>query len=180
MITLNLLPPAKKQELRLTQLYIAVKNLIILILFLTIITAIALLLTKMTLQNYFNKIVSETTLTTKYANIFNKDIREFNQQIKAVEKIQKDYIPWTKFFINFNKLIPDNIGIDNLSLNGNQILITGLAKNRDDFLKLKDNLKNSDLFSEVVIPLENLLKKENVDFNIKTNINLDELKNYDH
>lgn len=179
MITLNLLAPEKKQGLRLTQLYQMIKNLIILILFLTIIIAIVLLLTKMTLQNHFNKIVAETTLITKYVDIFNKDIKEFNRHLESVEKIQKEYIPWTDFFINFTHLVPDDISIDTIAINKSKILITGLARTREKLLEFEDNLKNSNLFSEVAIPLKNLLKKEDIDFDIKAEINLTELKKYD-
>ena len=108
-----------------------------------------------------------------------KDIKEFNQKLKTVETIQKDHIAWTNFFIKFSLLVPDDIGIYNLSLNKDKIVITGLAKTRDQLLKFKENLENSSLFSEVVTPLEDLLKKEDVDFHIKANINLVGLKNYD-
>ncbi len=176
MITLNLISPQKKQELRLTQVYLAIKNLIILILFLATIIAIILLITKVILQNYFNEVVSDTTLTTKYANIFSEDIKKFNQQIKLVDKIQQKYIPWPNFFINFTKLMPDDIGIDSLTINENKILITGLAKTRAKLLELEDNLKKSDLFLEVTVPLENLLRKENISFNIKADLNLNNFK----
>jgi Tfp pilus assembly protein PilN len=178
MIILNLIPPIKKQELRLTQVYKIIKNLIILILFLTIFVAIILLLIKMALENNFNKVVEGSTLTTKYANIFNKDVKEFNQYLTAVDKIQKDYISWRQFLIDFTKLTPQNINIYGINLNDDKILITGQAKNRDDLLLFKNNLENSNLFSGVSIPLENLLKKDNVDFNIKADIRLDKLKNY--
>lgn len=178
MIILNLIPPTKKQELRLAQVFKTVKNLIILILFLTIFAAIILLITKIALENNFNKVVEESTLTTKYANIFNKDVKEFNQYLSAVDKIQKDHISWPQFLINFTKLIPQNINIYSININDDKILITGQAKNRDDLLLFKNNLENSDLFAGVTIPLEDLLKKDNVDFNLKADIKLDKLKNY--
>jgi len=62
--------------------------------------------------------------------------------------------------------------LNNLIINNNKILLTGSAKLRDQLLVLKNNLESSELFSNVEIPLENLLKKEGVDFNIKADINL--------
>ena len=176
MITLNILPPRKKQELQLAEIYIIIKNSIILILFLTIIAAIILLLAKITLQNQFNKIIEQGTLTTKVAKVFNQDIREFNQRLAAVSKIQKDYIDWTKFLIGLTQLIPEDVKVDSITIDGNKILVSGLAKSRTQFLALKDNLENSELFSNVVVPLENLLKKDNVDFDLKADINLDQIK----
>ncbi|OGY43420.1 MAG: hypothetical protein A2729_04590 [Candidatus Buchananbacteria bacterium RIFCSPHIGHO2_01_FULL_39_14] len=172
MITLNLLPPVKKQEFHLTQLYLMIKDLIILILLITIIIAIALLMTKLILQNHFNQIVAQTTMTTRYANIFNKDIKEFNQDLGAVISIQKNYHDWVEFFIQLNQLIPADVGLYNLSIKDNKILITGLAKTRQNLIQLKENFEESNLFAEVAIPLENLLKKDNVDFTFKATINI--------
>jgi len=179
MITLNLLPPLKKQGLQLKQLYEMIKNLITLILFITILVGIILLLSRMALQNHFNKIVEQTTLTTSYVRLVNKDIKEFNQYIKNIEKIQKDYASWLNFFAAFSKLLPADVGIKNLTINENKILINGLAENRAKLLELKKNIEESNLFSEVTIPLENLLKKEKIDFDIKATINLETLENND-
>ncbi|MFA6215698.1 MAG: PilN domain-containing protein [Patescibacteria group bacterium] len=180
MITLNLISPEKKQELRLTQLYLVIKNLIILVLLLTIMIGIVLLVTKAILQNYFNDVINETTLTTKYASIFNKELKEFNKQIRSVESIQKNYISWPNFFIDFAKLIPTDVKINDFTINNNKILITGDAKTREKLLEFKGNLEKSNLLSNVAIPLENLLKKVDVVFNVKADINLDKIKNYEN
>jgi Tfp pilus assembly protein PilN len=176
MIVLNLIPTNKKRELYLTQIYLVTKYLIILILLLANTVAIILLLTKLILQNYFAEVVNQTTLTTQYANTFNRDLKGFNQKLFTVEKIQKEYISWLDFIINFSQLIPKDIGLYNLTLNENKILINGFAKTRDQLLALEGNLKKSEIFSEVIVPLENLLKKENIDFTLKAAINLDQLK----
>jgi Tfp pilus assembly protein PilN len=80
--------------------------------------------------------------------------------------------------VNLTKLIPENINIKNLDIDSNKISITGWAKSRDELLLFKNNLENSELFNGVNIPLENLLQKDNVDFNIKASIKLDKLKVY--
>lgn len=178
MITLNILPPAKKRDLRFNQLYAMIKNLIILVLLLSILTSITLLFTKMTLENYFIRIVQETTLTTQYAQIFNEDIKELNESLKAVEEIQNNYIYWTKFFVIISSMIPQNVSILSIDINQDRILITGLAQTRDQLLKLKKNLENNNLFSKVVIPLDNLLKRVDINFDIKAKLDLEQLKTY--
>lgn len=177
MITLNLLAPGKKQELQLKRLYQIIKNLIILTLLVTIATAIILLLTKMVLQNHFNDVVEQTTLTTKNVQIFNKDIKDFNKYVKAIDNIQNNYIPWFPFLTQFLNLAPQEIQIYNIDIKEEIMLITGLAKNRSELLKFKENLDQSDLFIKIDIPLENLLQKENVKFTIRTELELDKLKN---
>lgn len=180
MITLNLLSPEKKRDLRLIQLYLIIKNLIVILLIFTIIVAIILLITKMALQNHFNKIIEDTTLTAQIRVVFNQDIKIFNQRLVAVEKIQKDYISWTNFLINFTNLVPDELSISSLNINrdenvGTKIFISGFAKTREKLLALKNNLENSPLFFGVDVPLENLLKKEDISFNLKADINLDKI-----
>src|SRR3989338_8766534 len=180
MITINLIPTNKKEEIRLSEVDIVIKNLIISLLLFIITVAIILLVSKMILQNTFNRIVADTTLTTRYGNIFSNDIKIFNQRLRAVEKIQKKYIPWTNFIFSFVNLVPEDISIATLNLeaeakneeDNNTVTISGTAKTREKLLQFKANLENSALFSSIDIPLENLLKKEGVNFNIKAKFNL--------
>jgi Tfp pilus assembly protein PilN len=178
MISLNLLPSQKKQEIQTIEIFSLLKNLIILILFITIIIAILLLLAKLSLQNFFNDVVDNNTLTTRNIKIYNEDINDFNQKLNAVEKIQADYLRWSQIIIALTQLIPNNTVVTDLTINKEKIVILGLAKNRQDLLNLKNNLENSDILKNVVIPLENLLQKENISFSIKADIKSESLKTY--
>ena len=175
MISLNLIPKDKKVELGLANFFITLKNIIILFLIITILIAISLLATKAALQNHFNKIVGQSTLTTQFASSFNKGVQRFNKKLAAVENIQDSYIVWTDFFIEFSKLIPNEITINSIDVDANKILISGQAKDRQSLLNLEAGLKKSNLFDNVEIPLENLLKKTDIDFNIKSNVNIKNL-----
>ena len=176
----NLLPPQKKQEVRLLEFYLMVKNLIITILLLITVTAITLLLTKVALQNHFNQIVDQTTLTTKTGQLFNQGIKDFNQLIASVEGIQREYVSWVDFMAALATITPDGVAVTNIylthSATEDRMVITGLAQKRDDLLVFKANLEQSDLFSEIVMPLENLLTREKIKFDIKARINFDTLR----
>lgn len=181
MITLNLIPTQKKNDLRLANFYIVVKNLIISILIIITTVAIVLLVSKIILQNMFNEIVAQSTLTTRYGNIFSGEIKIFNERLNGVKKIQGEYISWSKFISDFAKLVPTDIIVSNLVLSisekdGNKIIISGLAKDREKLLNFKDNLEDSSLFDNVNVPLENLLKKEEINFSLKADINKQEIK----
>ena len=175
-INLNLLPPARKQALQIHHIYMLAKNLIIIILLYIIGTAIALLITKMALQNHFNQIVEQTTLTTRYGNLFHKDIRLFNKRLNEVAKIQQEYRTWSDLIYQLVRLVPSGISLTNLSFNpaetDQKILLSGRASDRTSLLEFKNNLENSTFLSEINVPLENLLKKENIDFAIKATLNL--------
>lgn len=175
MISLNLLPKSKKIELGLAQLYVTIKNVIILILIITITVAISLLITKAALQNYFTKVVDQSTLTTQYASSFSQGVKKFNQKLLTVEKIQNDYIAWTKFLIKFAVLVPDDITVQSVEISALKISISGTAKTRASLLLLKENFEQSELFTKVEVPLDNLLKKENINFHLKANVTIKNL-----
>ncbi|OGG38215.1 hypothetical protein A3D55_01495 [Candidatus Jorgensenbacteria bacterium RIFCSPHIGHO2_02_FULL_45_20] len=176
MITLNLLPPQTKKEAHLLQLYLSLKNAIVLLLLFTTLAAITLLLAKLTLQEYFTRVVDQTTLTTQYGNIFSKDIKDVNRQLTEVNKIQSEYIPWTKFFAELSDITPEGIVIFNVNINGKDVTLSGFAQNRDQLLKLQQALSGSPLFLESDVPLENLLTRENINFNIKSSVDLTRLQ----
>lgn len=170
MITLNLISPEKKQQFKLEQIYIVIKNLIIFVLLVSIIVATVLLATQVTLQNHFQRIVNETTLTTQYANTFSAEVREFNKIITAISEIQGGHTDWTSFIVNFSAMTPKEVDIKNMTINGDKILLKGFASSRDDLLELKNNFETSEMFTEIEMPIDDLLKKNNINFDIKATI----------
>lgn len=183
MVTLNLLPPTKKQEIHLAALYLMIKNFIISILLLVIFIAISLLFTKLALQNQFSQIVDQTTLTTKTGQLFNQDIKNFNRVLSQVESIQSDYTSWADFMATLSDLAPLGINFTNIYLTHTagetKMVLTGFAQNRDQLLAFKESLEKSDLFTAVTLPLESLLKKENFPFDIKADVNNNNPKKQD-
>ncbi|MDX9893291.1 MAG: PilN domain-containing protein [Patescibacteria group bacterium] len=179
MIALNLIPPLEKKEISLRQFYIVIKNLTIVFLLFTVTIAIILLVAKAILQNSFNNLVSDYTLTTKYGKISNREMEKFNSQLSAVSEIQKNYIPWTNFIAQLVEKIPDNIIIYSIGLNadGQSIKIAGFAQSRQDLLQFENNLKNYEIIDKVDVPLESLLNKENINFDISAEIDTNKIKN---
>ena len=175
MITLNLIPKEKKAEIGLMNFYITLKNVIILILCITIFIAVSLLITKAALQNYFNTVVAQTTLTNQYASSFSQGVQKFNKKLTAAEKIYSTFTSWTKFLIQFSKLVPSDVVISSINIQGQKVLLSGTAQTRDGLIKFDSNLKQSPLFSNVETPLENLLKRNDVEFNTRADINLQKL-----
>lgn len=175
MIFLNLLPKDKKAELGLANFFITLKNIIILFLIITIIIAISMLGTKAALQNYFNTIVGQSTLTNKYASSFNKGVQAFNKKLTAVENIQSKYIAWSDFLVEFSKIIPADVTINAIDIDAQIMSLSGQARDRQNLLEFEKNLKKSNIFENVKTPLEDLLKKTNIDFNIKADVKINNL-----
>lgn len=178
MTTLNLIPPYKKRELHLMQVYIGIKNLIIFVLLALITIAVLLLVTKIILQNHFNTVVEETTLITRYANTFNKDIVAFNRQVDALEKVQSEHINWTLYLTRLGSIVPTDVTLNHVEVKGNKVLINGFAKDRNSLLTFKNQLSETPIFSNVNLPLEYQLKREDIEFSIKADVDIKSLKPY--
>lgn len=176
MISLNLLPPEKKKNINLARAYLMLKKVIIMLLIITSLSSITLLATKLTLQNQFVKYINETTLTTKYVQLFNNEIRKFNQDLKNVENVQNEYLPQSLFYLNLIELMPAGINLESININDNKMLLAGTALDRESLLELEKNLKNSSLFSDIMIPLENKLIKNDIKFNVKATVDFNQLK----
>ncbi len=170
MISLNLISPAKKKELYLLQLYSVLKNLIIMVLLLSVISATALLMTKIALQNHFTAIVGQTTLNNKFANIFNNDVQTFNALVRDVTEVQASFIPWAPFLVEFSALIPTGVTLKSISIIDDRLTLSGNATTRDELLTFERQLKLSTLLTDVTIPLDHLLKRENIDFSLRATV----------
>ena len=180
MITLNLIPPKKKKNLRLANSLLIIKNNLILLFFIVVFSSIILLVGKAAIDEHFANIVSQSTLITKYAKIFNYEIKDFNHKVIAAEEIQNKAIPWVQFINILSIQIPNDVTITYLEIKDGKVIMNGNAKSRNDLLQLKNNLENFKILSNINIPIESLLKKENIDFNLKAEYDTVKLKNYEY
>lgn len=164
MITLNLISPEQKKILKIKQFFLLLRNLISLILFFTLIISIILILT----HHYLS--VDAAFNQNPYINLTytEKDIQEINNQLKYFVDIQTSHIFWPEIIIPLVDLIPDNVEIKNLEIDGPRQLVKlqGIAKTRNDYLALINALETEPKIKDLKSPLENLLSKENINFNL--------------
>lgn len=177
MISLNLLPPEQKEKIKTSATYSFWKKFSLNFFILFIIVTIVLFFAKNILLTYKSQLAEKSANLERQSQKLNQEIKNINSELKEIQKIQKNFIKWSDFFIAFNALIPPDIRLNYLDIvsgvqnakNKNAsaeftLKLSGNAKDRDDLLLLKDNLKTSPLFSQVSSPLSNILQKENVDF----------------
>lgn len=164
MITLNLISPEQKKILKIKQIFLLLRNLTGLILFFTITMAILLILTfhSLSLDAEFNQ--------NPYFNLTytEKDIRDINNRLKNIYQIQIQHLFWPEVIIPLVKIIPNNVEIKNLDIDKNNQLVKleGIAKTRNDYLSLITALETEPKIKDLNSPFENLLKKENINFNL--------------
>jgi Tfp pilus assembly protein PilN len=100
-----------------------------------------------------------------------------NTKVSALYKIQENHLNWSDVFQKINAVVPENVYISGLSTTDYHVSLVGKAKTRDDFLKFQDQIKNESCFTNVEVPLSNLVSKENVGFQVNIEIGDACLKN---
>ena len=173
MLTLNLISREQKKEIKLHYFYGLIKKTsLILIIIITIITII-FLIAKIIIQIQFNKIVEQTTLVTKNSQSYNSKIREINNKLNFVSKIQDDFIPWSDLIKNVMNITPSDINFYYFKLNVDEktIKIKGIAKLRNSLLDFKTKMQAIPELKDIDFPIKNILEKENIDFEINCKLN---------
>lgn len=174
MVTLNLLPPREKSEVRLLYILQFTKSCLSLLLFITIIGAVVISTAFFTLETDFYPMVSGTTLMQRDTKDFSQEVRRLNMELRAIKEIQEGGVEWSKVLIQFTETIPDDIQITSLVLNKTslKVNIRGKAKTREDVLAFQDNLENFPLFSDVIGPVSNILYPKDVEFQFNAQLQL--------
>lgn len=174
MITLNLLSPSQKSEVRLLRILQFSKSCLSLLLFITVIGGVVLFTALFALEVDFYPIISETSLMQKETKDFSGQVRRLNMELGAIKAIQEEGVEWSTIVLQFTQTIPEGIQIVSLSLDKTSqvVNIRGKGKTREDVLKFQENLENCPLLSDVTGPLSNILYPENVDFQFDAKLNL--------
>jgi len=178
MITINLLSPNQKKELKVKRVYVAVKELTVLILLFTLIIAILLLSSKYVLDNKMARLIERNILVIQQnAEVVSK-INSLNAKINVIDKIQNNFKKWSDFLLALTNATPVNISYEliRIQFDSAALELRGTAKSRDDLIKLKNNLNNLKLIKDINLPLKDLLPKENNQFTITASINLSEVQ----
>ncbi|EKD49404.1 MAG: hypothetical protein ACD_63C00157G0004 [uncultured bacterium] len=121
-------------------------------------------------------------------------IQHFNEDLNFLEKITKEHPEWTNVIAKIIQLTPDEIRLKTLEastkniedargkkgeeIKKDSLKITGTAKTRDHLLNFQKSLESSDLIKKVEAPLSNIIKKEEVEFEITIEVNPDYLYSY--
>jgi len=178
MLTLNLVSQELKEEIKSRHLYALLKKMNFILTIIIIIIAIILLSAKIILQNNFNKVVEQTTLLTgnsgkKYAD----KVRKINARLQTVSQIQNERVPWSRLVEALAEITPGGVALSYLKLDEKNmsVKLRGKAKTREELLALKNNLENSKIFSNVKSPIKNILRKEDIDFELTADIDADNI-----
>jgi hypothetical protein len=178
MLTLNLISQEQKKEIKLKNIYAVIKiigwSLTVAVIFFSVIFSGA----KFILKDNYNQVLEQTTLVANADNSYLAKIKDINEKINSAGEVQKEYISWTSVLKKITGSTPQGITYSYLKIDraGAKASLKGAAEKREDLLALKENLNNSNLFSGIESPMDDILQKENINFNISLNLNIDEIK----
>lgn len=167
-IRLNLLSTEKRKYLN-RMIYVQfIKNTFISIVFVFCLSGITLLGGQLVMQEYFNDVSNNLTISDGMNAEKNIRIQKINTMIKKSGALQEIHNLWSQKIVEVTNSTPNGVIFKNLILNKNnkEINISGIAKNRSDLIELRDNMSNLRFINNVKIPLSQLTEKEDINFSI--------------
>ncbi len=174
-IGINLLPPNKKEEVRIAEKFRSILGwelviLLMVVMFFGFIFSINYLLNinlRLISDGKINEANGAQYDTIKY---YESKFSEINTKMAKISSITNGQIYWSTLFSKLNNAVPDNVEISGLSTKNYSLSLAGKAKTREDLLVFKDNLEKEDCFENVDLPLSDLVSKEDIAFQIDLDI----------
>jgi len=169
---LNLLSPEKMKRLSFLSNFQFIKNILEFFLIIISITGIVLLGGETVMEDYTNELNNTlNSIQNQHADT-NKQIRQINDTLSLVEKIQKEFNPLANSIAELADLVPAEIILKTLNINkeNNLLTIAGYAPTREALLDLQKNLSTLDWIDSVEIPVSELTEKENINFSFTANL----------
>lgn len=140
---------------------------------------ILLMISEFILLNTLAKEIDRSSLVFKTSiSVSQNKVNDINNKLILLEAIQKDFVRWSNIFDYISQKTPEGISFNKITISkdGPSIAFSGFSKTRENLLSLKDFLENSEVFEKVEFPVQNLLQKENISFEIKSKIKVYEIK----
>ncbi len=173
MIELNLLSNIEKTNSSLMWKYVTIKTVISIILTLSFVISGVLFGAKLLLLQKYNEVQEQAAAINITHQKINARVNSYNQQIRILHNIQTENTDWPLFLYNFNNKITTGIYLTQIEINMTEkrLSLKGKSSTREDLLALKQSLEECGLVTNIVLPLNTLLKKQNIDFSITGTIN---------
>lgn len=180
-IRINLLPPYRKEEILQSKRIKTVVKLEVLASFVGIIFFVFLMAFAYILRLNLLSVSNDLELKNnqeKYERIkyLDDEFSRANSELSEAIKIKKDQLYWSKLFERLSEKTLDGIEMTDLSTKDYAIFLVGKANSRDVLISFKEGLEKEECFSNVNLPLSNLVSKDNVDFQMDFKIKEECLK----
>jgi len=108
---------------------------------------------------------------------YDERFEKINSQVLNVIAIDSGQIYWSRLFENISREAAPGIKITTLSTKDYAVFMTGEADSRDDLISFKEKLEKNSCFAEIILPLSNLVSKENIAFQMDLKVRENCVKN---
>ena len=179
MIRLNIIPSKIKKEIKVNFIYNIIKKVLYILIIVFSIFGITLMISEHILLSALAGEINGTTLDFKSStNSSQNKVVDINNKLVLLENIQKDFIRWSILYDFISKNMSNGIILSNIEVNKeiSSIVFKGHADNRNNLLSFKKILEDSLIFENIDFPIKNLLQKEDISFEIKSTLNIYEIK----
>jgi len=168
-ITLNLLPPSKKDALRQGYVIAYVRALLVLLLIVAVSLSVTLLSFRVILTNSLTNLAKQNGDMLSQDTAPEKDVEIIDGFLNRVSGLQSEFIAWSDVFEEISRIIPDDVVLASIQLNPDgRLFIRGIAASRDSVLTFQSRLDDLDFFTTINAPLSNILKKTDIEFDFET------------
>jgi len=174
-IKINLLPDYRKEEIAKANRFKLVIRLGLAILFIFIVFYSFLFGLINILKMELNSVLlsQETSGNTEQLDKIRKfdgEFKEINSLTNQSATLEKGQLYWTSLFNKLSSNLSDGITITDLATKDYNILLVGKADDRDALMSYKEKLASESCFTDVNLPLSNLVSKENISFQMNMKI----------
>lgn len=168
MLRLNILSEESKKEIKLITIYKAIKRLSFFVFSLLLIYTVTFQASKMILKKYSTDSYNNNLATNKDSEEYVTKVKEVNEQIIEARDIQNNFVYWSNVLNNLSQIAKEGISFSQVTVDkkSNSFIIMGKADTRDKLLDFKSDLENLSYVETVDLPINNLLKKDDISFTI--------------
>jgi len=180
---INLLPPAEQQLVKVEETSGLIKDFGIWLAIALVVLSLFLFATKIFLNERLDdsrqQLATETeTLTRLQATEARKEVEMLNADLQNLKVLESQAEKWSAALIELARLLPADMTVDSLSIDRKTLRVeaSGHAASRSSVLGLRAGLIESEFFSNVNFPLDNLEKSRNLPWKYRFQLNRDKLK----
>ncbi len=183
-IKLSLLPKSKEKKLKNNKIlkFVVLQEIMIIIITLLFFIAIKGVdaIAKYQLSSVNQQLaIKESSGENVEIKKYEEYLREAGLRVDLIKIIQRFDVGWIAVFEKLSTLLPQEVLIKSIKGNGLNLTLKGTAQNRDFLIKMKEDLENDDCFDGINIPLNNIVLRENIEFELNFDVNMKCLNSYE-
>lgn len=165
-LMLNLLSEDDRKRIKSDILLYVVRDILFIILFMTLIVAILFIVSKRALDANYRDIVYAAKRAETEQSLFQQRVKELSTKSESLIRIQSTWQPISPFIASLSDGIrkPSTLSSAAIDIQKRTIEIIGHANTRTDVLTIQKSFEQLPFVASVDSPLTNILQSSDIDF----------------